>query len=117
MKEIDISEFTSFAKALHCPNRWKIVDCLRTGPKSSDELFEFLKEARKQMKECSEKGNGACQDQNLKALNKPAFYYHLRALEDAGIIALHEYRPTENRKAPEKVWKLKIDKFFVKYTD
>ena len=89
MKEIKITEIAPFIRALHCPTRWRVIEILQTGPKSSDEIFKVLSKA----------------NANLK---KPALYYHLRELEAAGIIELEEYRPSNQKRAPEKIWRLKM---------
>ena len=117
MKEIDISEFSTYAKALHCPSRWMVVDLLRSGPKSSEEIFQLLKEKVESRDKSPNECNGECGNGIKKFLSKPSFYYHLRELESAGIIELHEYKSNDKRKAPEKVWRLKIDKFFVKLNE
>ena len=38
-KEIDVSEMMMYAKALHCGIRWQIIEVLRDGSKSSDEIL------------------------------------------------------------------------------
>ena len=90
MKEINIAEIGPYIRALHCPTRWKVIEVLQTGPKSSDQIFKILLK-------------------NNKNLKKPALYYHLRELEAVGIIELEEYRPSDQKRAPEKVWKLKME--------
>ena len=42
MKEVKLTEIAPFIKALHCPTRWKIIEFLQTGPKSSEEIYAFL---------------------------------------------------------------------------
>ncbi|MFX1237452.1 MAG: hypothetical protein ACFFAS_01185 [Promethearchaeota archaeon] len=117
MKEINFSDFVTFAKALHCQPRHFIVEILRSGPKTSEELFELMKEKMRQKGKNTQNCNGECKNQFSKMMKKPAFYYHLRELESAGIIELHDYEPSEKNKAPMKVWKLKIEKFFMKVND
>jgi len=98
MKEITIENIGPFIKALHCPTRWKIIESLQKGSKSSDEIFNFLND------------NGI-------NLQKPAFYYHLRELEAAEFIELDEFKPSEKNRAPEKVWKIKIKKLLIKLSE
>ena len=86
----DLEEFSKFQKyfrALHCPTRWMIIRLLRDEARSTNEIFEGLKEA----------GEG---------LSKSGLYYHLSELEEAGIIELAEYREVGGG-APEKVWRLR----------
>jgi len=64
-----------------------IIRLLGDDAKSSNELFEGLKEA----------GEG---------LSKSGLYYHLSELEEADIIKLARYREVGGG-APEKVWRLK----------
>ncbi|MBN1803360.1 MAG: winged helix-turn-helix transcriptional regulator [Candidatus Lokiarchaeota archaeon] len=113
MKEIDFSDFVNFAKALHCQSRYLIVEFLRSGPKTSDQLYKLMKESKIQAGKCK----GECKNQINQNMKKPAFYYHLRELESAGIIELQDYKPSEKKKAPKKVWRLKIDKFFMKVNE
>ncbi len=117
----DISEFAKFSKALHCPSRWVVVDILRSGPKSSDEIYTIMQEqiegrdkSPDNIEKLKDNCNGECKHEMKKMLSKPSFYYHLRELESAGIIEFHEFKPSASKKAPEKVWKLKIEKFFIK---
>ncbi|MHA1713015.1 MAG: helix-turn-helix domain-containing protein [Candidatus Ranarchaeia archaeon] len=83
----EFSKFVKYFKALHCPTRWMIIRLLGDDAKSSNELFEGLKEA----------GEG---------LSKSGLYYHLSELEEADIIKLARYREVGGG-APEKVWRLK----------
>ena len=98
MREISIKEIAPFIKALHCPTRWKIIELLQGGSKTSEEIFEFLSKEKK----------------NLK---KPALYYHLRELESVEIIALEEYKPSDQHRAPQKVWKLNVNKLSINLED
>ncbi len=95
MKEINITKIGPFIKALHCPTRWKIIEFLETGSKSSDEINDYL-------------------IQNDMELKKPALYYHLRELEAVGIIKLEEYIPSDKNRAPKKIWKLNIKQLNIK---
>jgi len=85
MKEF--SKFQKYFRALHCPTRWTIIRLIGEETRSTNEIFEGLKEA----------GEG---------LSKSGLYYHLSEMEEAGIIELAEYREVGGG-APEKVWKLK----------
>lgn len=81
------SRFLKYFKALHCPTRWVIIRLIRDGAKSTNEIFEGLKDAG-------------------ESLSRSGLYYHLSELEEAGIIELAEYREIGGG-APEKVWTLK----------
>jgi DNA-binding transcriptional ArsR family regulator len=45
-------------------------------------------------------------------MGRPNLYYHLSELQDAGIIEVAGYRE-EGGGAPEKVWKLALDKIII----
>ncbi|MFX1294668.1 MAG: hypothetical protein ACFFD2_07420 [Promethearchaeota archaeon] len=113
MKEIDLSEIEKYVRALHCGIRWKIIEFLREGPKSSDEIFNYLVSLRKKKTEDMKECKNNCNNEIKKILKKPALYYHLRELEAVGIIQLDEYKPSEQNRAPKKVWKLNIDKLTI----
>ena len=81
------SKFQKYFRALHCPTRWTIIRLIGEETRSTNEIFEGLREA----------GEG---------LSKSGLYYHLSEMEEAGIIELAEYREVGGG-APEKVWKLK----------
>jgi DNA-binding transcriptional ArsR family regulator len=83
----EFSRFQKYFRALHCPTRWIIIRLIGDKAKSTNEIFEGLKEA----------GEG---------LSRSGLYYHLSELEEAGIIELAEYREVGGG-APEKVWRLK----------
>ena len=83
----EFSKFQMYFRALHCPTRWMIIRLIGDETKSTNEIFEGLKEA----------GEG---------LSRSGLYYHLSELEEAGIIELAEYREVGGG-APEKVWRLK----------
>lgn len=114
MKVIDISEIGKFAKVLHCGIRWRIIEFLREGPKSSEEIFQFLVSYREKIRDDMKECKGICHHENVRVLKKPTLYYHLRELESVGIINLAEYKPSKENRAPEKVWKLNIDKLIIK---
>jgi len=81
------SKFQKYFRALHCPTRWMIICLIGDETKSTNEIFDGLKEA----------GEG---------LSRSGLYYHLSELEAADIIELAEYREAGGG-APEKVWGLK----------
>ena len=83
----EFSKFQKYFRALHCPTRWTIIRLMGDETKSTNEIFEGLKEA----------GEG---------LSRSGLYYHLSELEEAGIIELVEYREVGGG-APEKVRRLK----------
>lgn len=82
------SRFQKYFRALHCPTRWMIIRLIGDEAKSTNEIFEGLKEAS-------------------EGLSKSGLYYHLSELEEAAIIELAGYREVGGG-APEKVWRLKI---------
>ncbi|MFX1274750.1 MAG: hypothetical protein ACFFBP_18415 [Promethearchaeota archaeon] len=114
-KEIDVSEMMIYARALHCGIRWRIIEVLRDGSKSSDEIFNLLNETKEIMPENPKECHGQCQNDITKDLKKPSLYYHLRELEKVGIIELDEYKPSKEGRAPEKVWKLNIEKLTINF--
>jgi DNA-binding transcriptional ArsR family regulator len=81
------SKFQRYFRALHCPTRWTIIRLIGEKRRSTNEIFEGLKEEGED-------------------LSKSGLYYHLSEMEEAGIIELAEYREVGGG-APEKVWKLK----------
>jgi DNA-binding transcriptional ArsR family regulator len=83
----EVNKFQKYFRALHCPTRWIIIHLLGNEKRSTNEIFEGLKEAREE-------------------LSKSGLYYHISELEKAGIIELAEYREVGGG-APEKIWKLK----------
>lgn len=114
-KEIDISEIANYVKALHCGIRWKLIEILQDGPKSSDEIFQILTESNLSSDNNPKECQGRCNQDSYEDLKKPSFYYHLRELEKVGIIELDKYQPSKEGRAPEKVWKLNIDKLIINF--
>jgi len=110
-KEIDLENIGTYIKALHCQIRWVLIDVLRDGPKSSDDLFIHLKSVSENTDD-NHQCHGMCGRGDFKDLKKPSLYYHLRELESVGIITA-EYKPSESKRAPEKVWKLNIEKLTI----
>ncbi|HUW91031.1 MAG TPA: hypothetical protein VMV43_11020 [Candidatus Nanopelagicaceae bacterium] len=115
MKEIDLSDIGDYVKVLHCGIRWKIIEYLRDEPKSSDEIFNHLVELRENGSGDMNNCKGKCNNVIKKELKKPTFYYHLRELESVGIIKLDKYKPSEEKRAPEKVWKLNMEKLTINF--
>jgi hypothetical protein len=110
-KEIDLENIGTYIKALHCQIRWVLIDILRDGPKSSLEIYEHLKDVSENF-DSSNQCHGMCGKGDFKDLQKPKLYYHLRELESAGIIK-SEYKPSESKRAPEKVWMLNMEKLTI----
>jgi len=92
-REIGLREMARYARALHCPMRWRIIEFLRDGPAPTSRIAELLQR------------EGAMR-------GRPNLYYHLSELQKAGIIEVAEYRE-EGGGAPEKVWRLSIDKLII----
>jgi len=82
-----------YIQALHCPTRWKIIDSIGPGEKSTKEIYERLK-------------------QSEPDLTQAGLYYHLSALKRAEIIELASYREIGGG-TPEKVWKLKTRRIVI----
>ncbi|MBY9010312.1 MAG: hypothetical protein KGD74_10650 [Candidatus Lokiarchaeota archaeon] len=110
-KEIDLENIGTYIKALHCQIRWVLIDILRDGPKSSMEIYEHLKNVSENI-ENNNQCHGMCGKGDFKNLQKPKLYYHLRELESVGIIK-SDYKPSESKRAPEKVWKLNMEKLTI----
>lgn len=81
-------DFRKIVKALHCPIRWMIIECLRE-PKSTKEILDCL----------------LARDEKFTSTG---LYYHLSELRGAGIIEIAGYR--EGQGAPQKIWRLKVKK-------
>ncbi len=111
-KEITLNEIEKYIKALHCHIRWVIIDYLKEEPKSSEEIFKFLKDINENLDSDENQCSGLCGKADFKNLKKPSLYYHLRELESVGII-LSDYKPSESKRAPEKVWKLNLEKLTI----
>ena len=92
-KEIGLRDVAKYIRALHCPTRWRIIELLGRGPASTSEIAESLQ------REGTVRG-------------RPILYYHLSELQNVGIIEVAEYRE-EGGGAPEKVWRLAIDKLVI----
>jgi len=77
-------------KPLLAEPKRSIIRILSEGVKGTNEIYEALREHGLEMP-------------------RSTLYYHLSALEDAGIIEMAGYRE-EGGGAPEKLWKLKVRK-------
>ena len=77
-------------KPLLAEPKRSIVRILSEGVKGTNEIYDALKERGLEMP-------------------RSTLYYHLSALEDAGILEMAGYRE-EGGGAPEKLWKLKVRK-------
>ncbi|MBP1912157.1 DNA-binding transcriptional ArsR family regulator [Thermococcus stetteri] len=77
-------------KPLLAEPRRSIIRILSDGVKGTNEIYRALQERGLEMP-------------------RSTLYYHLSALEDAGIIEMAGYRE-EGGGAPEKLWKLKVRK-------
>ena len=115
MKEIDLSEISNYVKALHCEIRWRIIEILRKGSMSSDGIFKILTKNKDEILNNPKECHGKCKEDTVIKLKKPSLYYHLRELEKVGIIELDEYKPSKDNRAPEKVWKLNMDKLIINF--
>ena len=113
MKEITLDDIGEYIKALHCGIRWQIIDFLNDGPKTSEEIFLYLKDLRKRIKMDKGQCRGGCHNEFKNEIRKQNVYYHLRELEKVDIIILDEFKPGE--RAPEKVWRLNFDKLVIKF--
>ncbi|MFX1279083.1 MAG: hypothetical protein ACFFA3_06675 [Promethearchaeota archaeon] len=113
MKEISLDDIGDYVKALHCGIRWEIIDYLKNGSKSSEEIFQYLTELREKVQSHMAECKGNCHKEFKNEIKKQNVYYHLRELEKVGIIVLDEYKPSE--RAPEKVWKLNYDKLIINF--
>ncbi|MBO8183523.1 MAG: winged helix-turn-helix transcriptional regulator [Archaeoglobus sp.] len=88
--------FRRIVKALHCPTRWLIIDCLKDCEKSTKEILDCLIEKN-------------------EAVSSSGLYYHLSELKNAGIIEIAGY--IEQKGAPQKVWRLKVRKVEIPLLD
>lgn len=85
---IGISDMKQYAKVLHCPKRWAIINIInRAGEITTSRISDNLS-----------RESGEVSIQSL--------YYHLSELKDAGIIGLAGYEEKQQG-APEKIWELR----------
>ena len=112
-KELKLNEVLPYFKALHCGIRWDIIEILKDGPLSSDEIYRIVTEEVTRSNENNHECEGKCHAGAPFQGKKSTIYYHLRELEDVGIIKVDQLRPSKQKKAPEKIWKLNIDKLII----
>lgn len=93
--KITLEEIKEYARALHCPTRWRIIHMLGKGRRSTKEIREGLE------KVCGSTGK-----------HKQNLYYHLSELSSASIIEVADYRE-EGGGAPEKVWRLAVEEITI----
>ncbi|TXT58713.1 MAG: hypothetical protein BAJALOKI2v1_310001, partial [Promethearchaeota archaeon] len=72
-KEIDLENLGNYVKALHCKIRWVLIDILREGPKTSEEIFNYLKSINQQKKR-NIQSHGMYSKGDFKSLKKPSLY-------------------------------------------
>ena len=113
--EINLDDVGPYMSALHCGIRWTIIEILQDGSKSSDEIFKILKDIEDKDHLEREKYYGRCKKDSFENLQKQSLYYHLRELESVGIIVLAEYKTSIEGRAPEKVWKLNLEKLIINF--
>lgn len=85
MKELQ--RLKGFAKALHGPARWDIIDIIGSGTATTDTIREEMV------------------DRDYE-FSQSGLYYHLSELSDAGIIEVANY-VEDGRGAPTKEWTLR----------
>ncbi|RLI81993.1 ArsR family transcriptional regulator [Archaeoglobales archaeon] len=88
----NFEDFRRVVRALHCPTRWLIIDCIKDGAKSTKEIFE-------------------CLFKKDETVTSSGLYYHLAELKNAGIVEVAGY--IEQKGAPQKLWKLKAKKIVI----
>ncbi len=81
--------FRRIMRALHCPTRWLIIECLKEEAKSTKEILDCLLAKN-------------------ESITSSGLYYHLSELKNAGIIEIAGY--IEQKGAPQKVWRLRVRK-------
>lgn len=108
-KEINLNDIEIYIKALHCPIRWDIINIIKDTPKTSEEIYEILKKANTGQPFQSGKCAGRCLSAHHKNLKKPTLYYHLRELENAGLIKGKKVIDEEGTISKEKEWSLTVE--------
>ena len=95
MCQIDgrVEKIRKYVKALHCPTRWRIIDFIADGEKTTTQIQKHLLQ----------------KNENVKGSN---LYFHLSELKKCGILKISNYLE-KGGGAPEKVWKLKKTKIII----
>lgn len=83
----ELQRLKGFAKALHGPARWDIIDIIGAGTATTDTIREEM-------------------DERGYDFGRSGLYYHLSELSDAGLIEVAGY-VEEGRGAPTKEWTLR----------
>ncbi|MBD3214563.1 MAG: helix-turn-helix domain-containing protein [Candidatus Lokiarchaeota archaeon] len=107
-KEIDLNDIETYIKALHCPIRWDIIKIIKDEPKTSEEIYNTLKHAHNDKVAKNNNCEGLCLHAHHKKLKKPTLYYHLRELENAGLIEGKKLIVESGIISKEKQWELII---------
>ena len=120
-KEIGLSEIEDYVKALHCDIRWAVIEILREGPLSTEEIRKRIVSGSNDLKPIlgerhdGNNCNGHCKCSFREKFKKTTLYYHLEELQKVGIIELSSYKPSVHKKAPEKIWKLNMEKLTIRF--
>ena len=88
-----VDKIRKYLRALHCPTRWKIIDFIADGEKTTTEIQKHLLQ----------------QGEKVRGSN---LYFHLSELKKGGILEVSNYLE-KGGGAPEKVWKLKKTKIII----
>ena len=115
-KEINLNDIEIYIKALHCPIRWDIINIIKDTPKTSEEIYEILKSEKKGQTHNNIRCVGRCMSTHHKNLKKPTLYYHLRELENAGLINGKKIVDEEGTKSKEKEWSLTVKALKINFT-
>ncbi|MBD3194491.1 MAG: helix-turn-helix domain-containing protein [Candidatus Lokiarchaeota archaeon] len=116
-REINLNEIEGYIKALHCPIRWDIIRVINEEPKTSEQIYEILKNIDNKKLVKSENCKGKCFHSHHKNLKKPTLYYHLRELESAGLIEGNKMVDKEGSISKEKQWELTIESLKINFKD
>ncbi|MFQ3295297.1 MAG: DNA-binding transcriptional ArsR family regulator [Halobacteriales archaeon] len=92
-----LQQLEGYAKALHCPTRWDIVDVIGEGTVTTDQIRSELEAMGYEF-------------------SRSGLYYHLSELRDAGIIEVAGYLE-EGRGAPTKEWALRTKRIEIDLVD
>ena len=92
-RRIKAPENLRIVDVISCRPRWKIINILAKGPKTTAEIQRKL------------------MDEGF-LIPKSTIYYHLTVLRESGVVEVKEYRES-GQGAPEKVWDLKASKIII----